>query len=349
MIAQAPDNNQGPWAEFENFLRTLLPANELYIVAGGVGTGGTGSSGVMTTTLADGHVTVPAHTWKVALVLPKGGDDVSRVTCSARTIAVVVPNEQGIRANPWQGYLTTVDAVETLTGYDFFTELPAPVQRCIERVTDGDPRGKNVPVFDPFAPQTVEAGSDTVTLSGTIGVDGVFPSGTVAVTLAGTTVNATIGADGSFSATLPAASLTLASSPYTVTYAYAGDAFFTGATATSTLTVVDTTAPSISPVTTTPGELGAPNHKMIDVLVGYSAIDVTGTPTCSLSVTSNEPINGLGDGNTSVDWKVLDPHHVQLRAERSGLGGGRLYTIAIRCTDASGNVSIANGTVTVAR
>jgi endonuclease G len=29
MIAQAPDNNQGPWANQENFLRTLLPANEV--------------------------------------------------------------------------------------------------------------------------------------------------------------------------------------------------------------------------------------------------------------------------------------------------------------------------------
>ena len=34
MVPQAPDNNQGAWANFENFLRTLLPANEVYIVAG---------------------------------------------------------------------------------------------------------------------------------------------------------------------------------------------------------------------------------------------------------------------------------------------------------------------------
>ncbi len=77
MLAQAPDNNQGPWAALEEYLRTLLPAEEVYIVAGGAGTGGTGCNGGVTTTLADGHVTVPAHTWKVALVIPKdAGDDI---------------------------------------------------------------------------------------------------------------------------------------------------------------------------------------------------------------------------------------------------------------------------------
>ena len=42
MLAQAPDNNQGPWAALENYLRTLLPAEEIYIVAGGAGAGGIG-------------------------------------------------------------------------------------------------------------------------------------------------------------------------------------------------------------------------------------------------------------------------------------------------------------------
>src|SRR5215203_1345346 len=76
MVAQAPDNNQGPWAAFEHYLRTLLPTDEIYIVAGGIGAGGTGSNGGTTMTVAQGHVTVPAHTWKVALVIPKdSGDD----------------------------------------------------------------------------------------------------------------------------------------------------------------------------------------------------------------------------------------------------------------------------------
>ena len=139
MLAQSPDNNQGPWAALENYLRTLLTTEELYIVAGGTGTGGTGSNGGVTTTIAGGHVNVPASTWKVAVVLAKdGGDDRSRVTCSTRTIAVIMPNIQGIRNDPWENYLTTVDAVEALTGYNFFSDLPEPIQRCIEAGTDGN-------------------------------------------------------------------------------------------------------------------------------------------------------------------------------------------------------------------
>ena len=69
MIAQSPDTNQGPWADLENF-RTLLPANEVYIVAGPHGSGGTGSAG-FATTIANGHVAVPSSTWKVVLVIPK--------------------------------------------------------------------------------------------------------------------------------------------------------------------------------------------------------------------------------------------------------------------------------------
>ncbi|HEU4888265.1 MAG TPA: DNA/RNA non-specific endonuclease, partial [Thermoanaerobaculia bacterium] len=137
MIPQAPDNNQGPWANMENYLRTLLPANELYIVAGGSGTGGTGSSGFMTT-FANGHVTVPALTWKVALVLPKdSGDDVSRVTAAARTIAVIMPNTQGIRNVDWQSYIVSVDQVEALTGYDVFANVADAVENSIEAGVNG--------------------------------------------------------------------------------------------------------------------------------------------------------------------------------------------------------------------
>ncbi|HEX8173323.1 MAG TPA: DNA/RNA non-specific endonuclease [Thermoanaerobaculia bacterium] len=137
MIPQAPDNNQGPWAAMEGYLRTLLPGSELYIVAGGAGTGGSGSNG-LTTTIANGHVTVPAQTWKVALVLPKdSGDDVSRVAASTRTIAVIMPNTQGIRNNDWQNYLVSVDQVEALTGYDFFANVSDAVENAIEAGVNG--------------------------------------------------------------------------------------------------------------------------------------------------------------------------------------------------------------------
>lgn len=142
MIPQAPDNNQGPWANMENDLRALFTdasgiEQELYIIAGGAGTGGTGSNGSITTTFADGRVTVPAYTWKVALVLPKGDEDLSRVSVATKTIAVIMPNKQGIRNNDWKNYLTTVDAVESLTGYDFFSNVSDDVENSIEAGING--------------------------------------------------------------------------------------------------------------------------------------------------------------------------------------------------------------------
>jgi endonuclease G, mitochondrial len=162
MVPQAPDNNQGPWAAFEAYLRTQADAgNELYIVSGPAGVGGTGSNGGVTTTLANGNITVPSSTWKVVLVLPAAtGDDTARVTCSTRTIAVQMPNTQGIRGDDWHTFLTTIDHIEALTGYDFYSNLPPAVQACIEAGTDG----VNPPGTANQSANTTEDNSVTVTL-----------------------------------------------------------------------------------------------------------------------------------------------------------------------------------------
>jgi hypothetical protein len=105
----------------------------------------------------------------------------------------------------------------------------------------------------------------------------------------------------------------------------------------------------------TPNSLWSPNHKWNSITVSYTATATCGTPpasvaaTCSLSVSSNEPVNGLGDGNTAPDWQVMDATHVQLRAERSGTGTGRVYTITITCSAGDPLVSSSTATtVTVA-
>jgi endonuclease G len=137
MMPQAPDNNQGPWEQLESYCRTLANAgNELYIIMGGAGTGGTGSMGGVTMTVANGHVTVPAFTWKVIIVMPVGDNDVARVNKNTRTIAVVMPNTQGIRTNPWRMYRVSVDTVEGLTGHNFFSNVSVMTQSFIERRAD---------------------------------------------------------------------------------------------------------------------------------------------------------------------------------------------------------------------
>jgi hypothetical protein len=83
----------------------------------------------------------------------------------------------------------------------------------------------------------------------------------------------------------------------------------------------------------------------VEVTIDYTVTDPCPN-TCVLTVASNEPINGTGDGNTSPDWEVIDAHHVRLRAERAGGGTGRVYTITITCTNDSNKESSIQ-TVTV--
>jgi endonuclease G, mitochondrial len=82
--------------------------------------------------LANGKVNVPAVIWKVVLVLDQPGQKLEEVTAIARTIEIVIPNQQGIRLRPWRAYRQSVDAIEELTGYDFFSSIPKDVQAIIE-------------------------------------------------------------------------------------------------------------------------------------------------------------------------------------------------------------------------
>jgi uncharacterized repeat protein (TIGR03803 family) len=115
---------------------------------------------------------------------------------------------------------------------------------------------------------------------------------------------------------------------------------------TATVTVMDTTPPTISDVVVTPNVLWPPNHKMVGVTVSYDATDNCGGVTNVLVVTSNEATNGPSNGS-GPDWVIEDNHHVQLRAERSGSGSGRVYTVAVISVDNAGNASTKSSTVNV--
>ncbi len=127
MIPQAPTNNQQTWANLETYSRTLANSGyELYIFSGGHGVSGY---------IANGNVAVPTTTWKVIMVLPNGTDDVSRVTTSTRLIAVSIPNNNSV-VSDWRQYRVSVDQIESLTGYDFFSNVPTSIQSVIESTID---------------------------------------------------------------------------------------------------------------------------------------------------------------------------------------------------------------------
>ncbi|TDN37442.1 DNA/RNA non-specific endonuclease [Hymenobacter sp. UV11] len=138
MMPQAPTNNQQTWAGLENYCRTLVSAgNELYVIAGSYGKGGTGSNGTATT-IDQGRITVPSNCWKVVVVLPVGATDASRITASTRVIAVNMPNSNSI-STTWGSYRTTVNAIEAATGYDLLSAVSTTIQASIEGKTDTGP------------------------------------------------------------------------------------------------------------------------------------------------------------------------------------------------------------------
>ncbi len=113
----------------------------------------------------------------------------------------------------------------------------------------------------------------------------------------------------------------------------------------ATVTVVDDTAPTITSFSVSPSVIWPPNHKMVMITPALIASDNCDASVI-YSVMSNEAEDGLGDGNTAPDWTV-DGSNIQVRAERSGKGTGRVYTITAIVTDSSGNSSSAAVTVTV--
>ena len=109
------------------------------------------------------------------------------------------------------------------------------------------------------------------------------------------------------------------------------------------VTVVDATPPVIQSATASPSVLRKAN-RFVEVTTTVSVADACGGSVhCHItSVASNEPVNGY-------DWVITGDLTVDLRAERSNHGTGRIYTITIACTDEAGNSSTTAVTVTVPR
>ncbi|WP_179412523.1 DNA/RNA non-specific endonuclease [Mucilaginibacter sp. E4BP6] len=135
MVPQAPQNNEQTWANLEEYGRSLVAAgDEIYVIMGSYGSGGTGSSG-SATTVDGGLVVVPSNIWKVIVVLPNGNNDLSRITSTTRVIAVNTPNINTISSD-WTQYITTVKSIETATGYSLLTNVPASIRTVLENEKD---------------------------------------------------------------------------------------------------------------------------------------------------------------------------------------------------------------------
>lgn len=105
------------------------------------------------------------------------------------------------------------------------------------------------------------------------------------------------------------------------------------------------TPPQLS-VMVTPSLLWPPNHKYVTVTATASSSDPEATVSL-VGVTSNEPDNGLGDGDTPNDIVIRSSTSFDLRAERAGNGSGRIYTITYEAVDTCGDRAEVSATVIV--
>jgi endonuclease G, mitochondrial len=119
MIPQAPRLNQGPWEGLEDFIRNDMvgTSNEAFIIMGNYGTGGTATTTVVNT-IDNGFVTVPKMVWKVAVIMPKGNNDLSRLDTSAKVIVVNMPNDNNLYntsvsgKSAWKNYVVSISQLE---------------------------------------------------------------------------------------------------------------------------------------------------------------------------------------------------------------------------------------------
>jgi hypothetical protein len=198
--------------------------------------------------------------------------------------------------------------------------------------------------MDAPKPPVIIGGGDTIAPTATVGysqtaptnqnvVASITPSEPVTITNNGGSASHTFTENGSF------------------TFEFVDAAGNVGS-AVATVSNIDKTAPTLK-IQANQTSLWAPNHKLADIRFSWDAQDI-GSGIASvklLSVTSNEPDNGLGDGDTANDIQGADygtaDDVIQLRAERSGTGTGRVYTITYEAVDFAGNRVIASTTVTV--
>ncbi|MBC9929543.1 DNA/RNA non-specific endonuclease [Chitinophaga qingshengii] len=135
MIPQAPNHNQHLWSNLESYTRSLVKAgNEVYVIMGSYGTGGTGSKG-MSKKIGGNRVNVPARIWKVIVVLPEGNNDLKRISRQTRIIAVNTPNDNQVNTK-WSAYLTSIADIEKATGYRLLSNVPAAVREELVRKID---------------------------------------------------------------------------------------------------------------------------------------------------------------------------------------------------------------------
>jgi len=216
VVPQTADLNEGVWAQFEDALADSTAAGRaVYIITGPLFSRSHG----LTYLKSEGKVAIPDSTWKVALIGPANGgnpfthNNVQNWSDLAglSLMAVNMPNIAGVRNDPWQKYLTTVDNIETSTGYSFLSALPTGFRAALQYhdrapvatfVLSGTRVAGSPLTFDGSASSDPDLGrTDLGGRTEALTYTWKFSDGTTAT---GAVVNKSFAAGGSYTATLTA-------------------------------------------------------------------------------------------------------------------------------------------------
>ncbi|WP_300566202.1 DNA/RNA non-specific endonuclease [Flavobacterium sp.] len=116
---QLNDFNAGIWNNLEQKTRYWAAKYDgVYVVTGGVLNGNL-------KTIGKEHVAVPKYFYKILLDNSRG---------EYKTIAFLVPHEDSER--PLNQFVVSIDAIEKMTGIDFFSKLPDAIENKLEKTSD---------------------------------------------------------------------------------------------------------------------------------------------------------------------------------------------------------------------
>ena len=138
----APQNssfNSGDWQQLEKYCRDqALKDYELFIISGVYGKGGRNNDNELEYTYINSDketaktLTIPAHFWKVVVIIPDGEGDLSRIDENTVAFAVDFDNARVPDDLSWEDYAISIDKLESLTGLDFLSALPDDIESVLE-------------------------------------------------------------------------------------------------------------------------------------------------------------------------------------------------------------------------
>jgi hypothetical protein len=146
------------------------------------------------------------------------------------------------------------------------------------------------PAFSDLDAPTITYGTATATLGGTILAGAFIPTGSVNITVNGVTESAAIDANGNFAVAFPTAMLHAASSPYAITYAYAGNGPFSPVSDSSQVLSVNKATPTLV-VTGATATYDGTAHPATFSITGVNGDNLTSLVSLTYAGSATVPVN----------------------------------------------------------